>query len=67
MDEKKISVPNTVGELIDFLKQFPENTTLDTYKTEGYYDGSESTVFSMSYEYFENIGSMSITFDQQWF
>lgn len=63
MNEKKIPVPNTVGELIDFLKQFPENTALDVYKTEGYYDGSESTVLSMSYEHYENIGSMSITFD----
>lgn len=62
-DEKKISVPNTIGALIDFLKQFPKDTTLYTYKTEGYYDGSESTVLSMSYEYYENIGSMSITFD----
>ena len=62
-DEKKISIPNTVGELINFLKQFPENTTLDTYKTDEYYKGSESTVLSMAYEYFENIGSMSITFD----
>ena len=62
-DEKKIAVPNTVGELIDFLKQFPENTTLYTYKTEGYYDRSESTVLSMSYEHYENIGSISITFD----
>jgi hypothetical protein len=63
MDEKKIPVPNTVGELIDFLKQFPENTTLYTYKTEAYYGGSESNVLSMSYEYFENTGYMSITFD----
>lgn len=62
-DEKKIAVPNTVGELIYFLKQFPENTKLYTYKTEGYYGGSESTVLAMSYEYYENLGSMSITFD----
>ena len=62
-EERKMSVPNTVGELIDFLKQFPKNTTLDIYKTEGYYDGSESTVLSMSYEHYESIGSMSITFD----
>jgi hypothetical protein len=61
-DERKISVPNTVGELIDFLKQFPKDTTLYAYKTEGYYDGSESTVLSMSYEHYESLGSMSITF-----
>lgn len=30
-DEKKIAVPNTVGELIDFLKQFPENAVLNIY------------------------------------
>jgi hypothetical protein len=62
-NEKKISVPNTVGELIDFLKQFPKNTTLYTYKTEEYYDKSETMTSRMSYEYFENLGSMSITFD----
>lgn len=62
-DEKKISIPGTVGALIDFLKRFPKDTTLYVYKTEGYYDGSESTVLSMSYEHYENIGSMSITFD----
>lgn len=65
MDDKetKIGVPTTVGELIEFLKQFPENTTLDTYKTEGYYDGSETIVTGMSYDYFENLGSIIITFD----
>ena len=62
-DEKKIAVPVTVGELIDFLKQFPEKTTLNTYKTEGYYGGSESIVLGILYEYYENIGAMRITFD----
>lgn len=62
-EEIKISIPNTVGELINFLKQFPENTVLDIYKTEGYYGRSESTVFGMSYDYYESLGSMSITFD----
>jgi hypothetical protein len=65
MDDKEITIaiPNTVGELIEFLKQFPENTTLDTYKTEAYYSKSETMTSRMSYEYFENLGSMSITFD----
>lgn len=63
MDGKKMSMPNTVGELIDFLKQFPKDTTLYAYKTEGYYDGSETTVLSMSYEHYEDIGSLSMTFD----
>ena len=63
MDEKKIPVPNTVGELIEFLKQFPENTILDVYKTEGYYDRSESDVRGMSYVYYEGIANVSLTFD----
>lgn len=62
-DEKKIPIPDTVGELIDFLKRFPKNTKLYTYKTEGYYDKSESNVLSMSYEYYENISTVDITFD----
>ena len=61
-NETKISVPTTVGALIDFLKQFPKNTTLYTYKTDGYRGESESTVLSMSYEHYESLGSMSITF-----
>lgn len=62
-EETKIPVPNTVGELIEFLKQFPENTTLDTYKTETYYSKSETMTSHMSYVYFENLGSITITFD----
>lgn len=63
MDGKKMPMPNTVGELIDFLKKFPKDTTLYAYKTEGYYDGSETAVLSMSYEHYEDIGSLSMTFD----
>jgi hypothetical protein len=63
MNEKKIPVPNTVGELIDFLKQFPKDTTLDILKTEAYYDKSETTVLGMSYEHYDSLSSMSITFD----
>ena len=63
MDNKKgkMSIPDTVGELINFLKQFPENTLLDTYKTVEY--ERESSVFGMTYEYYGSLGSMNITFD----
>ncbi len=59
--EGKMSIPNTVGELINFLKQFPENTLLSTYKTVEY--ERESSVFDMSYEYYGRLGTMNITFD----
>lgn len=62
-NKKKIPVPNTVGELIEFLKQFPENAVLDICKTEGYYDGSEFSVLSMSYEHNESLGVINVTFD----
>ena len=59
--EGKMSIPDTVGELINFLKQFPENTLLDTYKTVEY--ERESSVFYMLYDYYEGLGTMNITFD----
>ena len=62
-DEEKISMPKTVGELINFLKQFPKNTRLYTYKTEGCRNKIETTVLDLSYEQYETLGSMSITFD----
>ena len=59
--EGTMSIPNTVGELINFLKQFPENTLLDTYKTVEY--ERESSVCVMSYDYYGRLGTMNITFD----
>ena len=59
--EGKMPIPNTVGELINFLKQFPENTLLGTYKTVEY--ERESSVCIMSYDYYERLGTMNITFD----
>ena len=56
-----MSIPDTVGELINFLKQFPENTLLGTYKTVEY--ERESSVCVMSYDYYERLGTMNITFD----
>ena len=63
MDNKKgfIHIPNTVGELIKFLKQFPENTLLRTYKTDEC--ERESSVFGITYNYYKRLGSMNITFD----
>lgn len=60
--EEKISVPNTVGELIEFLEKFPKNATLHTYKVEGYYGDSETESYQMSVDYLENIGNVNITF-----
>lgn len=61
-DEKKIPVPNTVGEMIKFLEKFPKNTSLHTYKEEGYYCVSETESYHMSVEYLENGEYLSITF-----
>ena len=63
MDNKEgfIYIPNTVGELIKFLKQFPENTLLRTYKTDEC--ERESSVFGITYNYYKRLGSMNITFD----
>ena len=52
-DEKKIPVPNTVGELIEFLEKFPKDTNLHTYKVEGYYCESETESYQMSVDYLE--------------
>ena len=63
MDNKEgfTYIPNTVGELIKFLKQFPENTLLRTYKTDEC--ERESSVFGITYNYYKRLGSMNITFD----
>ena len=63
MDNKEVFIymPNTVGELIKFLKQFPENTLLRTYKTDEC--ERESSVFGITYNYYKRLGSMNITFD----
>ena len=63
MDNKEgfIYIPNTVGELIKFLKQFPENALLRTYKTDEC--ERESSVFGITYNYYKRLGSINITFD----
>ena len=61
-DEEKIPVPNTVGELIEFLEKFPKDTNLHTYKVEGYYCESETESYQMSVDYLEHAGYLSITF-----
>lgn len=60
-DEKKIPVPNTVGELIEILEKFPKNASLSTYKVEGYYCESETQSYHMSVDYLENANYVCIT------
>ena len=61
-DGKKIPVPNTVGGLIEILEKLPKNTSLSTYRVEGYYGDSETESYHMSIDYFENIECVNITF-----
>lgn len=61
-DEKKIPVPNTVGEMIKFLERFPKNASLSTYKVEGYYCESETESYHMSVEHLKYSNCVVLTF-----
>ena len=60
----RIPTPNTVGELLAILKQYPEEWPLYLYKNEVYDNGSEfeSPAYKMSVIPYENIKLLSITF-----
>ena len=62
LDENKIPVPNTVGELIEILKKFPKDSSLHIYEVDGFYNENEIEFYKMSVKHLENIGIVNITF-----
>jgi hypothetical protein len=65
MDDKKqeIPIPQTVGEMIEFLKRFPKDRILDIYYVErGVYGGDyETEAYRMEFEELKDYGSLELT------
>ena len=64
MDDKiKMPIPDTVGEMIEFLQKFPKDRKLDIYYVEGDYYGSayETSAYHMEFQELKDYGSLEIT------
>ena len=65
MDDKKqeMPIPQTVGEMIEFLKRFPKDRILDIYYVEHGDYGSpyETSAYRMEFEELKDYGSLEIT------
>ena len=64
MDAKiKMPIPDTVGEMIEFLKKFPKDRKLDIYYVEHLDGGAyETSAYHMEFHELEDYGSVEITF-----
>ena len=64
MDEKqRMPIPGTVGEMIEFLKQFPSDRILDIYYVEhnDYGGDYETSAYHMEFQELTDYGSLEIT------
>ena len=65
MDDKKkeMPIPGTVGEMIEFLQQFPKDRILDIYYVEprDYGGDYENAAYRMEFHELEDYGSVEIT------
>ena len=66
MDDKKqeMEIPRTVGEMIEFLKQFPKDRILDIHYVDrdDYGSDLEIEAYCMEFEELKNYGSLELTF-----
>ena len=63
-DEKKeMPIPATVGEMIEFLKQFPKDRILDIYYVErgDYGSDYETSAYRMKFQELKDYGALEIT------
>ena len=62
--KQEMPVPRTVGEMIEFLKKFPEDRILDIYYVEHRDYGSdyEADAHHMEFQELEDYGSVEMTF-----
>ena len=63
-DEKQeIPIPQTVGEMIEFLKRFPKDRILDIYYVDrgDYSSDYEIEAYRMEFEELKDYGSLEIT------
>lgn len=60
---KRIMIPDTVGELIDLLMQFPRDYELNVYKKVTYDNGSvyDESVYHMELEGLDEYGGLELT------
>lgn len=64
MDKKQeMAIPQTVGEMIEFLKKFPKDRILDFYYVDhrDYGGDYEASVYRMEFQELEDYGSVEIT------
>ena len=65
MDDKKqeMSIPRTVGEMIEFLQKFPKDRILDIYYADrgDYGSDYETEAYRMEFEELKDYGSLEIT------
>jgi hypothetical protein len=61
--KQEIPIPQTVGEMIEFLKKFPKDRILDIYYVErGYYGGEyETSAYHMAFQELTDYGSLELT------
>ena len=61
--KQEMPLPGTVGEMIEFLKQFPKDRILDIYYVERSDYGSdyETEAYRMEFHELTNYGSVEIT------
>ena len=61
--KQEMPIPQTVGEMIKFLKKFPKDRILDIYYMEhnDYGEDYETSAYRMEFEELKNYGSLEIT------
>ena len=62
-EKQEMPIPQTVGEMIKFLKKFPKDRILDIYYVEHSDCGGdyETSAYRMEFEELKNYGSLEIT------
>lgn len=61
MDEKRVPIPETVGEMIEFLKKFPKDWKLDVYVKDD--NAYEYSAYHMDVVGLDSYGALQITVD----
>ena len=61
--KQKMEIPQTVGEMIQFLQKFPKDRILDIYYVEhgDYGSDYETEAYRMEFEELKDYGSLEIT------
>ena len=60
-DEIYTPIPNTVGEMIDFLKRFPKDYKFDLYYLDRCDSDYETSAYHMKFHELTDYGSLELT------